>query len=104
MEEKFFFNGQIKLIIASIELKMSLWVDGFAIFNTLTNEEIIPFFSSFNLNAISEQSNVLKIKFSIYPNGAKVYEIEVNPFLKTFLFENKTFSTNDFVKVFSEKE
>lgn len=104
-KEKMFCNGNIKLITDLNEFKMSLWITGFGLENVMTGEEIIPVISIFNLDDIEEvDEEVLKIKFRIYPNGSQHYEVEVNPFLKSFVYEEKIYSTDNFFKTFTGKE
>ena len=102
--DKIILDGRIKLITELSEFRMSLWINGFGLNNALTGEEIIPLISFFNLENIEENENILKIKFRIYPNGSKDYEVEINPFSKTFKYQNKEYHTNDFYKTFTGNE
>jgi len=97
-------DGQIKLVTELTEFGMSLWVNGFGLNNAITGEEIIPLITFFNLEKYEEAENTLKIKFRIYPDGFKNYEVEINPLSKSFTYENKAYHTDDFYKTFTGKE
>ncbi|WP_034710812.1 hypothetical protein [Chryseobacterium soli] len=104
-QEKMFCKGKFKLITELNEFRMALWINGFGLENTLTGEEIIPVISSFNLDDIKEvNEEVLKIKFRIYPNGLQHYAVEINPFLKSFVYEDKIYSTDNFFKTITGQE
>ncbi|MFC3158681.1 hypothetical protein ACFOEQ_09175 [Chryseobacterium arachidis] len=104
-QEKIFCNGKIKLITELNEFRMSLWINGFGLENVMTGEEIIPVISIFNLDGIEEiDEEVLKIKFRIYPNGLEHYEVEINPFLKSFVYEGQIYSTDHFYKTITGEE
>lgn len=96
-QEKLFCKGKFKLITELHEFRMALWINGFGLENVLTGEEIIPLISFFNLDDIEEiDEEILKIKFRIYPNGSKYYTVEINPFLKSFVYEDQIYSIDDF--------
>lgn len=104
-QEKIFCKGKVKLITELNEFRMSLWINGFGLENILTGEEIIPVISIFNLDDIEEiDEEILKIKFRIYPDGLQHYVVEVNPFLKNFVHEDKTYSIDNFFKTFTGEE
>lgn len=103
-KEKNILDGRIKLITELTEFKMSLWVNAFGISNAINGEEIIPIISTFNLDTVEEVENTLKVKFRIYPDGTKYYQVEINPLLKSFIFENKEYHTNYFYKTITGKE
>lgn len=104
-QEKQLCNGNIKLITELTEFRMALWINGFGLVNAMTGEEIIPLISFFNLDDIEEiDGKVLKIKFRIYPHGSKYYVIEVNPLLKSFLYEGEIYSTDQFYKIITGEE
>ncbi|GAA4153147.1 hypothetical protein GCM10022217_08490 [Chryseobacterium ginsenosidimutans] len=104
-QEKMFCKGKFKLITELNEFRMALWINGFGLENALTGEEIIPVISIFNLDDIEEvNEEVLKIKFRIYPNGLQHYAVEINPFLKSFVYEDKIYSTDNFLKTITGEE
>lgn len=104
-KEKLVCNGNFKLITDLNEFKMSLWITGFGLENALTGEEIIPVITIFNLDNIEEvDGEVLKIKFRIYPDGSKYYEVEIHPFLKSFVYEVETYSTDVFFRTITGEE
>lgn len=102
--EKIILQGRIKLITELTEFRMALWINGFGLQDVSTNEEIIPLITFFNLDDIEEIGNTLKIKFRIYPNGSKHYEVIVNPFLRKFKYQNSEYHTKDFYKIITEEE
>ena len=101
-QEQNIFNGRFKLITEDNEFKMSLWVKGFGIIDNTTEEEVLAFMSDFNLDDFKETGNVLKVKFKIYPNGAKQYEADIDPFTKTFIYNGKTIALENFANAFNE--
>ena len=104
-QEKIFCNGNFKLITELNEFRMALWINGFGLENARTGEEVIPLISFFNLDNIDEiNEEVLKIKFRIYPNGSQYYVVEVNPFLKSFVYEGEIYSTDQFYSTITGKE
>lgn len=104
-QEKMFCKGKFKLITELNEFRMSLWINGFGLENVMTGEEIIPVISIFNLDNIEEvDEEILKIKFRIYPNSLQSYSVEVNPFLKSFVYEDQTYSTDNFFKTITGEE
>jgi hypothetical protein len=104
-QEKMFCKGKFKLITELNEFRMAIWINGFGVENALTGEEIIPLISFFNLDEVKEiDDEFLKIKFRIYPNGSRYYTVEINPFLKSFVYEDKIYSTEDFYKTIAENE
>lgn len=104
-KEKIICNGNFKLITELNEFRMSLWINGFGLENALTGEEIIPLISVFNLDDVEEvEGEVLKLKFRIYPNGLRHYLVEVNPYLKSFVYEEKVYSTDQFYKTITGEE
>ncbi|MCX8533143.1 hypothetical protein [Chryseobacterium luquanense] len=104
-KEKKVCNGKFKLITDLNEFKMALWINGFGLENAFTGEEIIPVIKIFNLDDIEEvDGEFLKIKFRIYPDGSKYYAVEIHPFLKSFVYENETYSTDVFFKTITGEE
>lgn len=101
--ERLILNGDYKLITELNEFKMSLWVNSFGILNAFTNEEIVPVISTFHLEDYNEENTMLKVKFSIYPNGAKNYEIEFNLADSSFTYQDKTYSLNEYKQKFFEE-
>ena len=100
-EEQPIFKGQYNLITEDNEFRMSLWVRGFGI-NDAEGNEVLPLMRSLNLDDFEEIGNLLKVKFKIFPNGAKQYEAEINPFTKTFTFNNQTIALDKFKEMFKE--
>ncbi|MES2762141.1 MAG: hypothetical protein V4677_08040 [Bacteroidota bacterium] len=98
-QEQPIFNNQFKLITEDNEFRMSLWVRGFGITDA-TGNIVLPLMGSFNLDEFAEAGNVLKVKFKIYPNGAKQYEVEIDPFNKTFVYNGQSFALKDFADSF----
>ena len=82
--ERLIFNGKFTLVTEGTEFRMALWINGFGLTNTSTKEEILPVMHSCNLDYFKEQGNMLSVKFRIYPDGMKNYQVEINPFEKTF--------------------
>jgi len=104
-QEKIFCKGNFKLITELNEFRMSLWISGFGLENVVTGEEIIPVISIFNLDDTEEiDEEILKIKFRIYPNGLEHYTVEINPFLKSFVYEDQIYSTDNFFKTITGEE
>lgn len=103
IESQSFFDGQIQLLTGLNEFRESLWVNGFALRNQLTDEEILPFISFFDIIGITQVGDVLNITFKIYPDGLKSYTIEVNPFMKTFRYKGKEYPVSCFEEMFAEK-
>lgn len=97
------FNGRFKLITEENEFRMSHWVKGFGITDNTSGEEVLPLTGSFNLDKLEEIGNCLKISFQIYPIGSVTYEVEINPFERTFLYENETQHLEHFVSTFRSK-
>lgn len=102
--EKTILGARIKLITEATEFRMTLWINGFGLSDARTEEEITPLISFFNLEDIEEIGDVVRIKFRIYPNGTKYYNVEINPFLRTFIYQEKKYSTNDFYETIISKE
>ena len=98
-DEYLIFNNQFKLITEDNEFRMSLWVKGFGI-NDANDNVVMPLMSSFNLDHCEEAGNVLKVKFKIYPNGGKHYEVEIDPFNKTFVYNGETIALKKFAETF----
>ena len=104
-QEKLILNGQVKIITELTEFRMAIWINGFGLNDAFTGEEIIPLISFFNLDSIEEiNNNNLRIKFRIYPNGSKDYEIIISPLLRRFIYQNREFNTNEFYKTITGKE
>lgn len=103
-QEKLILNGRIKLITELTEFRMGLWIYGFGLSDAVTNEEIIPLISFFNLDNLEEVNDALKIRFRIYPDGSTYYDVVVNPFLRNLVHRYKQYHTNDFYKIFTGKE
>ena len=102
-KEKLVLHGHFKLITELTEFRMSMWVNGFGLSNALTGNIVIPLILSFNLDDLQEHDDVLVIRFRIYPDGLKSYQVKVNPLLKTFIYEDKTYQTDFFSKLLQEK-
>lgn len=100
-EEKDIFNGRYKLITEDNEFRMSLWIRGFGI-NDSENNQVLPLMRSFNLIKYEELEPFLKVQFNIFPNGAKQYEADINPFTKTFTYNNQTIALDKFAAFFKE--
>jgi len=98
--EKSILNGKFKLVTEGTEFRMALWIYGFGIQNAATNEFVIPLLHSFNLDRFEEEGDTVKIEFRIYPNGSKSYQVEINPFQKTFWYENQLYSIQKFEEFF----
>jgi len=101
--ERLILNGDYKLITELNEFKMSLWVNSFGILNVSTNEEIVPVISTFHLEDYTEEDTMLKVKFSIYPNGAKNYEVVFNLVDSSFIYQNKIYSLSAYKQDFFEE-
>lgn len=99
-QEKVILNGKFKLVTELSEFRMALWINGFGVYDALTNEVITPLVHSFNLDKYEESDNVLKIEFRIYPNGSKSYQVEINPFQKVFRYEKQLYPTKKFEELF----
>lgn len=104
IRETLYFDKTIKFTHGVTVYGHGHWIFGFGITNLLTNEEIIPIIPFFHLQNIEEKENTLKIKFRIYPEGDQFYEIEVNPFKKTFKYNNIFYSTEEYYKIITGKE
>ena len=100
--ERLIFDGKFTLVTEGTEVRMSLWINGFGLTNTTTKEEILPVMHSFNLDHFEENGNILSVKFRIYPNGSKDYEVEINPFEKTFTYNATKHNLSDFKNYFYE--
>lgn len=96
------FNGAFTLITEEQEFRMSLWVKGFGLSNH-TGNELLPFLSAFDLMHFEELGQTLKVTFKIFPNGAKIYEAEINPFLNKFIYQNKFLPLQDFELTFKNE-
>lgn len=97
------FNGAFILITEEQEFRMSLWVKGFGLSNH-TGNELLPFLSAFDLMHFEELGQTLKVTFKIFPNGAKIYEAEINPFNQTFNYLEKEFPLKEFKNTFKNND
>jgi len=101
-KERLIFDGKFTLVTEETDFRMALWIRGFGLTNTSTKEEILPVMHSFNLDHFEENGNILSVKFRIYPNGSKDYEVEINPFEKTFMYNTTKYNLSDFENYFYE--
>lgn len=99
-QDKYILNKKFKLVTELHEFRMALWINGFGIYNAVTNEEITPLIHSFNLDSFEETLDTIKIEFRIYPNGSKSYQVEINPFQKVFRYEKQLYPTKKFEELF----
>ena len=104
IRETLYFDKTIKFTHGVTVYGHGHWIFGFGITNLLTNEEIIPIIPFFHLQKIEETEDALKIKFRIYPEGDKFYEIEVNPFKKKFKYNNIFYSTEAYYKTITGED
>lgn len=98
IREELFFDGKIKFTTGVTVYGHGHCIVGFGITNAETNEEIIPIIAFFHLQKMEVLKDVFKIAFRIYPEGDKYYEIEVNPFQKTFKYNSAIYPTIDYYK------
>ncbi len=103
-DDRLFFNGQVRLLTGLNEFGPSYWVKGFALVDEETGEKILPFISTFDLDKIVEEQDLLKITFRIYPDGMKQYQVELFPFLMQFKYEGKTYPAEQFYKTFTGED
>lgn len=96
-------NGKFNLITDLTEFRMSLWVVSFGLKDNASGEIILEPVSYFNLDKHEEKGNELAIKFRIYPDGARHYDVNINPLNRTFEYRgeiielvkfHETFDTN----------
>ncbi len=104
INEKLVLNDKYKLRTQLTEFRMSLWVVGFSIFESSSNQEILPLEQRFNLDKWQEVDNKLIIEFRIYPYGIKSYAVGILPDSKTFEYENHTYNLATFHKFFDKIE
>lgn len=102
--EKLIFDGKFMIVTELTDFRMALWINGFGIIDTSTKEEILPIIHSFNLDHFEETDNILSVTFRIYPNGLKDYKVEINPFDKTFTYNNTMHNLSDFEDYFYKLE
>lgn len=102
--ERLILGDHFKFITDLNEFRMSLWVVSFGIVDNSTCETILDLVSYFHLDKFEEIGKVLNIKFRIYPNGSKSYEVKVNPFDKTFVYQDSLIPLKDFYKIFKREE
>lgn len=95
------FNGQFRLITEDNEFRMSLWVKGFGIEDKNGNV-IMELVDSFNLNKSEEAGNILKVNFSVFPKRSAEYNVEIDPFQRTFLFNSQAFPLEKIKSMFIE--
>lgn len=100
--EKEILNGNYKLVTELSEFRMSLWVNGFGIIKSDTQQEIIPLKSTFNLDDFTENEKTIEINFRIYPDGTTAYNVYINPFDESFVYLTKTYSLKNFNQDFFE--
>ncbi len=101
-EEELILGGRMKLVTELNEFRMGIWINGFGIFDPATGQAVLPLMLTFDLGRLKEEGDLLEIDFRIYPDGSKYYSVTVDPFDKTFVYENQTYSTNDFGKLFDQ--
>lgn len=99
-KEILIFAGKYILITEETDFRMALWIRGFGIIDSSTKEEILPIIHSFNLDHFEEIDNILFATFRIYPNGSKDYKVEINPFEKTFTYDNDVYNLSSFEDYF----
>lgn len=102
--ERLILDDQFKFVTDLNEFRMSLWVVSFGIIENKTGVTILELVSYFHLDKFEELDKVLNIKFRIYPNGSKSYEVQINPFNKTFVYQDSLFPLSDFYKIFKREE
>ena len=100
----FYLDGKVKLVTELTEFRMAIWINGFGIYDAISENEIIQFVSFFNLDKVQEVNGLLKIEFSIYPKGSETHEIEVNPITNKFKYRNILYDTNDFYKTITGED
>lgn len=99
-EERELFNGKFSLITEENEFRMSHWVKGFGIMDSATRSYILELQSSCHLESYEEVGNLLRVHFRVYPNGAGLYTVEIEPFAQTFHYNNQTFRLEEFAHIF----
>lgn len=99
----FYFDQSIKVTTGLTVYGHGHCVVGFGMINYITGEEIIPFVNYFNLEKIEVFQDLFKIIFRIYPDGAQFYEIELNPFEKTFRYSGNIYSTVNYLSIITGK-
>lgn len=98
-KEQTILNERFKLITEFYEMRASQWVRGFGI-NDANGNIVLPLMSAFNLDGFEETGDILKVKFKIFPDGSKQYEVEIDPINRTFVYEGKTIALECFGETF----
>lgn len=104
LTKKIIVNQNFMLTIKPEEFRMCTWIFGFGLENSVTGEILIPLISSFNLDQWREKDDQLLLNFRIYPEGSFSYQVEINPFKKTFFFSGREDPLRDFFKTFTREE
>jgi hypothetical protein len=100
-KEQAILNGRFKLITEFNEMRASQWVRGFGI-NDANDNVVLPLMSSFDLDGFEETGDVIKVKFKIFPNGLKQYEVEIDALNRRFVYEGNTIALERFAETFKE--
>lgn len=97
-------NGKYKLATELTDFRMSLWICGFGILETETNQEILPMIHYFNLDKKEDFGDFLRIQFRIYPFGLKNYIVDFYPDKQKYFYENQWFEIAEFESNFNTEE
>lgn len=99
-EELPILNGRILLATEDNEFRMSLWVRGFGLKDAVSGEWLLELNTNLDLNLWEEEGDLLKARFRIFPDGAKHYDVVIDPFSRTYKYEGKTAPLNTFSATF----
>ncbi|MES2567902.1 MAG: hypothetical protein V4565_13600 [Bacteroidota bacterium] len=99
LKEQAILNGHFRLITEDVEARASQWVKEFGI-NDASGNVVLNMENSINLDSFEETGNKLKVRFQIFPIGAKQYEVEIDPANQTFIYNGKTIPLNLFKETF----
>ncbi|MCB0820589.1 MAG: hypothetical protein KDC13_08195 [Bacteroidetes bacterium] len=101
-EELPVFGGRFRLITEHNEFRMSHWVKGFGLVDSLNGNFILELETSFNLSKFEEHDGALKVYFEIFPDGSVQYESEIDPYKLTFSCKGQLYNLKDFSRTFKE--
>jgi hypothetical protein len=103
-EEQPILGGRVILATEDNEFRMSLWVRGFGLKDAVSGEWLLELNSNLDLNNWEEQGDLLKICFRIYPDGAKHYDVVIDPFNRAYTYEEVTVALDTFSDRFKLSE
>lgn len=103
-EELPILNGRILLATEDNEFRMSLWVRGFGLKDTVSGEWLLELNTHLDLNLWEEQGDLLKMRFRIFPDGGKVHDVLIDPFNRTYTYEGETAALDTFSTRFKSSE